>query len=304
VSPLAELFDLSNISWTDMTWNAWLGCTKVGPECWHCYIAHGGVGFGKRDPWADIYLSKTWAQPYVWNNKLAVNEYMKVFTCSLSDFFHMKIDDRKVPGKGGYLRSQAWDANHDPDFHWRAAAWAVIKNNPNLIFQILTKRPERIADHLPPDWGIGYPNVWLGTSVGCNSTLNRIAHLRRVPVHPSAVRFVSAEPLLEDITQKINLDGIGWLITGGESGFGEEYLWDKNDKNPPKTGRRTMRLEWAYSLMLKCKQSAVPFYFKQITAPKSGQGEDALGMKYHEFPNPPSGGVWWKQPANPLVVMQ
>jgi protein gp37 len=297
VSPLAELFDLSNISWTDCTWNAWLGCDRCGPECRYCYIARA-QGFGKRDPWADIYISKTWAQPYKWNNKLAANEYMKVFTCSLSDFFHMKIDDRKIPPEGMYYRSQT------EDFLWRSAAWAVIKNNPQLVFQILTKRPERIADHLPADWGIGYKNVWLGTSVGCNSTLNRINHLRKVPVHPEAVRFISAEPLLEEITQKINLDGIGWLIAGGESGFGKEYLWDKNDKNPPKTGRRTMRLEWAYSLMLKCKQNGVPFWFKQITAPRSGRGEDALGMKFHEFPNPPAGGVWWKQPVNPLVVLQ
>ena len=195
-----------------------------------------------------------------------------------------------------------------PPRTWRSAAWSVIRNTPNLVYLILTKRPHRIVECLPADWGQGYPNVWLGTSVGCNQTLRRIDHLRRVPVHPEAVRFLSCEPLLEDIAPQINLDGIGWVICGGESGDGEEYLWTPEMKWRPEDfpGRRTMKLDWAWALRTKAKEQGLPFWFKQITAPRAGQGEQVFGRTIHEIPDPPNGGVWWTEredEQNPLVVL-
>jgi len=290
----------SNISWTHGTFNGWVGCTKCGPECQHCYIPRE-TRKQHRDPWKDIYITQTWDGPPNWQRKLQPNEYKRVFTNSLSDFFDKRADKRRVPNRMMYVR-------YGKD-HWRETLWELIRNTPNLIYLVLTKRPHRIVECLPPDWGQGYPNVWLGTSVGCNQTLRRIDHLRRVPVHPEAVRFLSCEPLLEDIAQQIDLDGIGWVICGGESGDGEEYLWTPEKKWTPEDfpGRRTMRLDWAWALRTKAKEHGLPFWFKQITAPRAGQGEEVFGQVIHEVPNPPNGGVWWSEredEQNPLVVLQ
>jgi protein gp37 len=106
------------------------------------------------------------------------------------------------------------------------------------------------------------------------------------------VRFISAEPLLEDISQKINLDGFGWGIAGGESGTGPEYLWDPtaNWREEFNTGgRRTMELSWAQNLLTKFQEKNLPYWFKQITSFKPGRGEDALGKIYHQVPAPPFG---------------
>ncbi|MGB8494025.1 MAG: DUF5131 family protein [Candidatus Acidiferrum sp.] len=282
---------LSKISWTQFPWNPWWGCQKCGAECQHCYIdrnlrKHHLDAFAADGP----YRTQTLNDPYTWQRELdnlnrhaPVQQYARVFTCSHGDFF-----DRRVDNRG-----------------WRGEAWQVIRSTPNLVYLVLTKRPERIANHLPQDWGEGYKNVWLGTSVGCNATLGRIDHLRKVPVHPEAVRFLSCEPLLEDIAPRINLDGIGWLIVGGESGDNPEYLWTPEMKWSPENfpGRRTMKIPWAYELMTAARRAAIPFIFKQVTASRSGQGADALGLIYHEFPNPPNGGIWWVAP-NPLKVIQ
>jgi protein gp37 len=196
---------------------------------------------------------------------------MRVFTDSLSDFFLPAADK---------LRPEIWN---------------IIKMTPHCIYMILSKRPELIAKRLPPDWP--YPNVWLGVSSGCRQTLNKMDSLREIVIHPSAVLFLSAEPLLEDISRDINLDGFGSVICGGESGGGPEYLWDasKDWRDELYTaGRRTMKLEWAHALRELCEQKNIPFWFKQITAAKSGQGEDALGRIYQNIPDPPY-DVWLEQ---------
>lgn len=146
------------------------------------------------------------------------------------------------------------------------------------------------ARRLPPDWGGGWHNVWLGVSTGCKQTLNKMESLRRIAVHPKAVRFLSAEPLLEDIAEDIDLSGFGWVIVGGESGSGPQYLWDPNAdwrKEFDQRGRREMLLQWARRLRIVCKEAQVPFFFKQVTAFRPGQGEEALGRTYHEVPPPP-----------------
>ena len=258
----------SNIAWTHHTQNFWLGCDKIAAECAHCYIDRTLRRQG-RDPWWQLYRSKTWDNPVKWQRQAEAQDvYFRVFTNSLSDFFHAGADA------------------------WREEAWNVIRKTPNLVYLILTKRPELIAKRLPKDWGEGWPNVWLGVSCGCKQTLNKMNALRRIPVHPQAVRFLSAEPLLEDISGEIDLSGFGWLIVGGESGGGPEYLWDARGNwrvefNTP--GRRTMRLEWAHSLLDKARPAGIPYFFKQVTAFRSGTGEAALGRPYQEFPPPPHG---------------
>ncbi len=292
----------SKISWTHDTQNWWVGCTKCGPECQHCYIIRELRK--QQRHWNEVYLTKTWNDPHKWQRELdGTGAYKRAFTNSLSDFFDRRADKRLVPEERMYLIGGL------PPLTWRSAAWSVIRNTPNLVYLILTKRPHRIMECLPADWGQGYANVWLGTSVGCNQTLRRIDHLRNVPVHPEAVRFLSCEPLLEDIAPQINLDGIGWVICGGESGDGEEYLWTPDMKWTPEDfpGRRTMNLDWAWALRTKAKERGLPFWFKQITASRAGQGEQVFGRIIHEVPIPPNGGAWWSEPEakpNPLVVLQ
>jgi len=317
----------SHISWTHHTFNPWVGCDKIAPECAHCYIdreirkqvdwqspVKAGDKAPQRKSWGEVYLTKTWGDPYNWQSELQKIMqsrtfadphghkfiYSRVFTCSLSDFFHAKVDDRTIAFKGvpsrrglGMHTSPADRAKSD---RWRDCAWQIIRDTPQLVYLILTKRPELIEARLPKDWGQGYKNVWLGTSVGCKLTLSKMDSLRKIPVHPEAVRFVSCEPLLEDISQDINLDGFGWVIAGGESGTNPEHLWPIAGidwrKEFAMPGRRTMKVEWAYSLMLAAKRNLLPYWFKQITASRAGQGEDALGFLMQEVPPPPEGGIW------------
>ncbi len=233
--------ETSNISWTDGTWNPWYGCDKVGPECQNCYI---GRILRRRglEPWGHVYRAKTtWSLPLRMQKRAETEgKRLKLFTCSLSDFFHRKADQ------------------------WRPDAWQVIQQCPDVDFLVLTKRANRIAQCLPPDWGQGYPNVWLGVSIGIMKTAWRADRLRQIP---AAVRFISAEPLLESLAD-LNLDGIHWLIAGGESG----------------PSHRLMKLRWAEELRKKCQASGITFFFKQVSAPLSGEGEKALGKMYHEWP--------------------
>jgi len=282
------------VSWAHHSWNGWMCCGKCAPECIHCYINRAIRRYKdpqtglQLKPWGhQLYKPKTtWDQPQQFQAETVrrgwrageVEDYARVFTCSISDFFIKEADQ------------------------WRDAAWKVIKGTPNLVYMILTKRPEKILSHLPADWGQGYHNVWLGTSVGCKLTLPKIDVLREVPVHPEAVRWLSCEPLIEDISNEIDLTGIGWLIVGGESGDNPEYHYDPNEdwrlkilgQNATQAvhGRRVMELEWAYKMMLRARRADIPFWFKQITAGHSGVMPDALGKMYHEVPPPPHGGIW------------
>jgi protein gp37 len=272
----------SNIGWTHNTQNFWLGCDKIAPECAKCYIGRV-LQRQWREPWGQLYRTKTWDNPPKWQREAQTRGICyRVFTNSLSDFFHAGADT------------------------WREEAWDVIRQTPNLVWLILTKRPELVAKRLPEDWGEGWANVWLGVSCGSKQTLNKMDSLRKITVHPKAVRFLSAEPLLEDIADQIDLSGFGWTIVGGESGGGPEYLWNSRAnwrKEFDMPGRRTMRIDWARSLLAKARAAEIPFFFKQITAFRSGSGEDALGRFYQEFPPTPF-GIWPEHEATPMRTVQ
>jgi protein gp37 len=121
--------------------------------------------------------------------------------------------------------------------------WAEVKACQSLTFQVLTKRPQNFAKYLPADWGEhGYPNVWLGVTVDdCKHGYPRVDILRETP---AAIEFLSCEPLLEDISD-VNLSGIDWVITGGESGHGS----------------RPFDLTWARSLRDRCAAEKIAFFF-------------------------------------------
>ena len=139
-----------------------------------------------------VTRTKTWGEPPKWNRKgpelaATLGRRVRVFCASLTDFF---IQDS------------------DP---WRDEAWDVIRQCTEMDWLILTKRPALITPRLPEDWGQGWPHVWLGTTCGVRSSYPRLDALRKVP---AAIRFISAEPLLESLAD-INLDGFHWLIAGG-----------------------------------------------------------------------------------------
>lgn len=231
------------IAWTDKSWNPWRGCTMVSPGCANCYMFREQRRYGK-DP-AVVVRTKTWGDPAKWQRKAAAEgRQERVFTCSWSDWFHVDADP------------------------WREEAWAVVRACPNLTFQILTKRADRIADHLPADWGAGYPNVWLGVSAEQQKQADeRVPLLVKVP---STVRFVSYEPALGPVnfTPWLNQGGVNWLICGGESG----------------PGYRPMDLDWARSVRDQCRETGTPFFFKQSSAPQTEMGIELDGEIVREYP--------------------
>ena len=120
----------TEIGWTNHTWNPWVGCHKISQGCKFCYMFDGMTRY-KRNP-NTVVRTKTWRDVQKWNQEASqAGKPALVFTCSWSDWFHAAADS------------------------WRDEVWDVIRRNGTLIFQILTKRPERIADHLPADWGQG-----------------------------------------------------------------------------------------------------------------------------------------------------
>jgi len=179
----------SNIGWTDHTHNFWWGCNKVSGECTFCYIAPIMKRAGY-EPFKGPMRTKNWENPLRWNRVAEkAGKRARVFTCSMSDFFHEGADE------------------------WRCDAWKLIAECQHLDWLVLTKRAERILDCLPDDWGEGYPNVWLGVTAGCQDSLARVEILRSIP---ATIRFISAEPLLERLDLRPYLSSIDWVITGCE----------------------------------------------------------------------------------------
>ncbi len=236
----------SSIGWTDCSWNPWWGCNKVSPECIECYIA-GIMKRGGYEPFNGPMRTKTWADPERWDRAaFRAGERHRVFTCSMSDFFHPGADE------------------------WRPEAWEIIKKCTNLDWLILTKRPELAIDRLPADWGEGYPNVWMGVTCGCTKSLDRMDHLH---VIPAAIKFVSAEPLLERMDFRPYLSWLDWIITGCERAAKEK--------------RRIMDIDWVRDINAQCKDANVAHFFKQAYLDERGVPcEEPLldGKVVQEFP--------------------
>lgn len=179
------------IQWTDKSHNFWHGCNKVSLGCKFCYMYRLKDEYGQDGSVIYRLSDKTFYSP------LYEKTPCMIFTCSFSDFFLIEAD------------------------MWREDAWSVIKRTPHIIWQILTKRPERIQECLPDDWGDGYPNVWLGVSIETQQYFHRAETLSKIP---AKIRFISAEPLLDEIDFLVEKDGrriiddFSWLILGGESG--------------------------------------------------------------------------------------
>jgi protein gp37 len=228
----------TSIEWTDHTFNPWWGCTKVSPGCKHCYAETMARRFGG-DIWGPGRSRRTfgdehWQQPLRWERRaVASGRRLRVFCASMADVF-----------EAGAPASQ------------RERLWHTIEATPHLDWQILTKRPEAITDHLPREW-IASPraNVWLGTSVEDQTRASRAETLASVP---AKVRFLSVEPLIGPVPE-LPLAGIDWVIVGGESG--------------PRS--RPMDSSWVLDIYAQCRAAHVPFFFKQW----GGRDKKAAGRK-------------------------
>lgn len=246
--------NLSTIQWTDATWNIARGCTKVDEDCKFCYMYRDSFDATRYNP-LEVVRTKT-----VFDLPLRLKEPSKIFTCSLTDFFHEAID--------GY-RNEAWD---------------IIRRCPQHTFQILTKRPERITAHLPPDWGERWDNVWLGTSCGSQNSMHRFYDLLKVKYKTS---FLSLEPLHGEIHlpmeylmkwaefEEIPYRKINWVIVGGESG-----------NETGKYRYRPCRIEWIEQIVSQCKAAGVPVFVKQMGTylAKQLKMSDRHGGNILEFP--------------------
>ena len=237
----------SKISWTTHTWNPWFGCTEVSPGCDNCYAKFLMETLWKKVKWGRGKPRKRttadyWKQPLRWNRQAAdVGIRTKVFSASLGDVF-----DTEVPKQ------------------WRDDLFALIRDTPNLDWQLLTKRPGeavKYAGNQPwPD------NAWIGTSIEDQKRASRAQIITRIP---APVRFLSVEPLLGPV--QLDLAGIDWVIVGGESG--------------PR--HRTMETDWARSVRDQCRAAGVPFFFKQVGGRTPDAGGHLLdGVVHHAFPVP------------------
>ncbi len=241
--------DATIIAWTDRSFNAWMGCQKVSPGCAHCYaetLTRNRMGRHLWGPGAprQVTSAANWRKPLAWEREAqALGRPLMVFCGSLMDF----AEDH--PTAAATL-PQLWD---------------LVRRTPNLSWQLLTKRADRIAECLPDDWGAGWPNVWLGTSIESDAYASRADALRSIPAR---VRFISYEPALGPL-DSLDLTGIDWLIMGGESG----------------SGYREMRVEWARQMRKRCRAAGVAFFFKQSAAPRTEMGTTLDGETVREYPH-------------------
>lgn len=251
----------SAIQWTDATWNIARGCTKVDEDCKFCYMYRDSFDGTRYNP-REIVRTKT-----VFDMPLKLKEPSKIFTCSLTDFFHEGCDS------------------------FRDEAWAIIRRCPQHTFQILTKRPERILEHLPEFWDEIRSRVWLGTSIGSQKAIDRLYGLI-LPVQPG-IKFLSLEPLHGPITLPLSeyvdfghkvKDLIDWVIVGGESG-NETGLYRY----------RPCQVEWIERIVLDCKLYGIPVFVKQMgtfISKQAGMSDRHGGnideflpyLRYREFP--------------------
>lgn len=235
----------SSIEWTDATWNPVRGCTKISPGCKNCYAETFAERFRgvKGHPYEQGFdlrlVPEKLGEPLRWRTP------KMIFVNSMSDLFHERVPDEYIGAVAKVMVTAKWHT-----------------------FQVLTKRSQRLCNLLNTTlkFAATQPHIWWGVSVeNRKHGLPRIKHLRSVP---ATVRFLSIEPLLEDLA-KLNLDGISWVIVGGESG----------------PGARPIEKEWVLSIRDQCRCVGVPFFFKQWGGVrKSAAGRKLEGRTYDEFP--------------------
>lgn len=251
----------TQIEWTDSTWNPVAGCSIVSAGCTHCYAMEmarrlEAMGIDKYDG-----LTRKTGRRTVWNGVVREDgealliphrwrKPRKIFVNSMSDLFHEGVSN---------------------DFILKV--WQVMRETPRHHYQILTKRPERMATVVSTLIGDVLPNVWLGTSIEDAAVVDRINYLRNVP---AAIRFLSFEPLIGPVGN-VDLSGIHWAIVGGESG----------------RLARPIREAWIDEIHSQCEQHETAFFFKQWGTwgkdnkrrSKKANGREYRGKTWDEMPS-------------------
>ena len=236
----------SSIEWTDATWNPVRGCTKISPGCKHCYAQTFAERFRgvKGHPYEQGFdlrlVREKLAEPLRWRSP------KMIFVNSMSDLFHDAVPDEYIAAVSKVMVAANWHT-----------------------YQVLTKRSARIRELLNStlSFAARQPHIWWGVSVEDKKYgVPRIEHLRKAR---AAVRFLSIEPLLEDVGE-LSLSGIDWVIVGGESG----------------AGARPMKKEWVISIRNQCRASGTAFFFKQWGGVRKAlTGRKLDGRTYDEFPD-------------------
>ena len=229
----------TGISWTDMTWNPVSGCSKVSPGCQNCYAEYLTVHRFHRS--FDVKL-----RPERLKEVTKIPSGSKVFVNSMSDLFH-----------------------EDVPFSFIEGVMNMIESRKDVIFQVLTKRPERVLEYEFPDQNIPPPfpdNLWLGVSVEMPFYLERVHFVKQTS---AKIKFISFEPLLADIGI-VDLSGIDWIIIGGESG----------------PNYRPMNIEWARNLIIQAKEQGVAVWMKQLGGFRPGGNivDFPEDLRLREFP--------------------
>ncbi len=237
--------DRSQIEWTDATWNPVRGCTKISPGCAHCYAEtfaerfRGVAGHPYKQGFDLRLVPEKLAEPLKWPKP------RMVFVNSMSDLFHRDVPENYIQAVVRVMRLANWHT-----------------------YQVLTKRSEELRDMLGTTLreAAGDPHIWWGVSVeNRRHGLPRIEHLREAPAR---VRFLSVEPLLEDLGI-VDLTGIHWVIVGGESG----------------PGARPLDPGWVASIRDRCVAAGVPFFFKQWGGVRKNKtGRLLEGRAYDQMP--------------------
>mgnify|MGYP003577610764 CR=1 FL=1 len=230
----------SSIEWTEMTWNPTTGCEKVSAGCKFCYaeIMSKRLQAMGVEKYKDNFEIRTHEEaliiPYTWKNSKVV------FVNSMSDLFHKDIP-----------------------FEFIKKVFKVMNDNPQHVFQVLTKRAERLLElHSELKWS---HNIWMGVSVENEKVKDRIDNLRQTN---AKVKFLSLEPLIGPLPN-LNLDKIDWVIVGGESGH-----------RP-----RSMDSDWVIDIQEQCEKNEIAFFFKQWGGKnKKANGRILNGRTYDEMP--------------------
>jgi protein gp37 len=235
----------SHIEWTDATWNPVRGCTKISPGCKHCYAETFAERFRgvKGHPYEQGFdlrlVPRKLTEPFSWRSPKLV------FVNSMSDLFQPGVPDEYAETVSSVMVKADWHT-----------------------YQVLTKRSDRLNVLLNGRLGFAAErkHIWWGVSVEDRKYgLPRIEDLRN---SPAVVRFLSVEPLLEDLGE-LNLSGINWVIVGGESG----------------PGARPIQKEWVISIREQCQAARVPFFFKQWGGTRKARyGRELDGRTYDEYP--------------------
>jgi protein gp37 len=230
----------SKIEWTENTWNPITGCTQISEGCENCYAMRLASRLQKmgnekyKEGFRLVLHEDCLNEPFSWKKPA------RIFVNSMSDLFHANVP-----------------------LEYIQKVFLVMNNNPRHVFQVLTKRADRLAEVSPHVmWS---DNIWIGVTVENEQNKSRIDMLRTIPAR---IKFISFEPLLSDVGL-VDFDGINWAIVGGESGW----------------HARPMNQEWVLNVKSQCERQGVLFYFKQWGGVRKKQaGRTLLGRTWDAIP--------------------